>query len=137
MDPKVIDELARRLAAAGSRKRFSSRTRDLEAELQVRAPGGTRQLDLVTRTEFDVQAGVLKRTREMLEALETRLRELEADFPRSRRSVERSRPGRASKMLATVLSRAQIGMEAPQVSVEVHVGAGLPCSRSSGSPKRW
>ena len=29
-------------------------------------------------------------------------------------------------MLATVLSRAQFGMEAPQVCVEVHVGAGLP-----------
>jgi BMFP domain-containing protein YqiC len=34
-------------------------------------------LDLVTRREFDVQAGVLKRTREKLEMLETRLAELQ------------------------------------------------------------
>jgi len=35
------------------------------------------QLDLVTREEFDVQATVLKRTREKLAALEQRLAELE------------------------------------------------------------
>jgi len=33
---------------------------------------------LVTRLEFDVQAGVLKRTREKLETLEARLAELQA-----------------------------------------------------------
>jgi BMFP domain-containing protein YqiC len=43
---------------------------------------GLAKLDLVTRTEFDVQAGVLKRTREMLEALDQRLRELEAELAR-------------------------------------------------------
>jgi BMFP domain-containing protein YqiC len=35
------------------------------------------RLDLVTREEFDVQAKVLSRTREKLEALEARLTELE------------------------------------------------------------
>jgi len=34
-------------------------------------------MDLVTRQEFDVQAGVLRRTREKLEALEAKLAELE------------------------------------------------------------
>ncbi len=38
-------------------------------------------------------------------------------------------------MLATVLSRAQFGMEAPQVSVEVHVGAGLPKFLIVGLPE--
>ena len=37
-------------------------------------------------------------------------------------------------MLATVLSRAQFGMEAPQVCVEVHVGAGLPIFSIVGLP---
>jgi len=36
------------------------------------------KLDLVTREEFDVQAQVLAKTRAKLEALETRLAELEA-----------------------------------------------------------
>ena len=38
-------------------------------------------------------------------------------------------------MLATVLSRAQFGMEAPQVCVEVHVGAGLPVFSIVGLPE--
>jgi hypothetical protein len=39
------------------------------------------RLDLVPRAEFDVQAQVLLKTRAKLEALETRLAELEARFP--------------------------------------------------------
>lgn len=38
-------------------------------------------------------------------------------------------------MLATVLSRAQFGMEAPQVCVEVHVGEGLPTFSVVGLPE--
>jgi magnesium chelatase family protein len=38
-------------------------------------------------------------------------------------------------MLATVLSRAQFGMEAPQVCVEVHVGPGLPLFSIVGLPE--
>jgi len=38
-------------------------------------------MDLVSRREFDVQAGVLKRTREKLEALEQRLAALEQPQP--------------------------------------------------------
>jgi hypothetical protein len=38
---------------------------------------GFQKLDLVSREEFDVQAAVLARTREKLEALEKRLEELE------------------------------------------------------------
>jgi BMFP domain-containing protein YqiC len=46
---------------------------------------GLARLDLVTRTEFDVQAGVLKRTRELLEAMDKRLHELEAELARKTR----------------------------------------------------
>jgi magnesium chelatase family protein len=38
-------------------------------------------------------------------------------------------------MLATVLSRAQYGMEAPQVCVEVHLGPGLPMLSIVGLPE--
>lgn len=38
-------------------------------------------------------------------------------------------------MLATVLSRAQLGMEAPQVCVEVHLGSGLPAFSIVGLPE--
>jgi BMFP domain-containing protein YqiC len=81
MDPKVIDELARRLAAAVPES-VSALGRDLEQNFKSVLQAGLAKLDLVTRTEFDVQAGVLKRTREMLEALDQRLRELEAELAR-------------------------------------------------------
>jgi magnesium chelatase family protein len=38
-------------------------------------------------------------------------------------------------MLATVLSRAQFGMEAPQVTNDVHVGSGLPTLSLVGLPE--
>jgi BMFP domain-containing protein YqiC len=41
---------------------------------------GLRRLDLVTREEFDVQRCVLLRTREKVEALESRVNELEASI---------------------------------------------------------
>jgi BMFP domain-containing protein YqiC len=81
MDPKVIDELARRLAAAVPES-VSALGRDLEQNFRSVLQAGLAKLDLVTRTEFDVQDGVLKRTREMLEALDQRLRELEAELAR-------------------------------------------------------
>jgi hypothetical protein len=39
---------------------------------------GLRRLDLVTREEFDVQRGVLLRTREKIEALEAQVAAIEA-----------------------------------------------------------
>jgi BMFP domain-containing protein YqiC len=79
MDPKVIDELARRLAAAVPES-VSALGRDLEQNFKSVLQAGLAKLDLVTRTEFDVQAGVLRRTRELLEAMDKRLHELEAEL---------------------------------------------------------
>lgn len=42
---------------------------------------GLARLDLVPRAEFDLQAQVLLKTREKLDALERRLAEIEARFP--------------------------------------------------------
>ena len=48
---------------------------------------GLARLDLVTRQEFDVQAEVLRKTREKLERLETRVAELEARVPPPPQSI--------------------------------------------------
>lgn len=84
MDPKVIDDLARRLAAAVPES-VSALGRDLEQNFKSVLQAGLARLDLVTRTDFDVQVGVLKRTREMIEALEKRVRELEAELEKKTR----------------------------------------------------
>jgi BMFP domain-containing protein YqiC len=78
MEPKRpnIDELARRLADSlpGGLKALRE---DAEQNFRAVLQAGLSRLDLVTREEFDVQAAVLKRTREKLEALEARLDKLE------------------------------------------------------------
>jgi hypothetical protein len=72
IDPRFIDEMARRLAAALPES-VSAVRRDLESNFKAVLQSALARLDLVTRQEFDVQAGVLRRTREKLEALEARL----------------------------------------------------------------
>jgi ubiquinone biosynthesis accessory factor UbiK len=81
MNRNSIDELARRLAetvpegvrAAGA---------DLEKNFRSLLQSGFSRMELVTREEFDVQAAVLARTREKLEALEARVAELELERER-------------------------------------------------------
>ncbi|NJD32938.1 MAG: accessory factor UbiK family protein [Gammaproteobacteria bacterium] len=75
-DPRIIDDLARRLAGTVPESVVALR-RDLEQNFKGVLQGGLAKLDLVTREEFDVQAAVLKRTRERLAALEKRLAQLE------------------------------------------------------------
>ena len=75
-DPRLIDDLARRLAGSVPEGVMALR-RDLEQNFKGVLQSQLAQLDLVTREEFDVQATVLKRTREKLVALEARLAELE------------------------------------------------------------
>jgi len=78
VDPRSIDDLARRLSAAVP-PGVAALRRDLEDNFKAVLQSGLSKLDLVSRQEFDVQAAVLRRTREKLAALETRLAELEKD----------------------------------------------------------
>ena len=80
MDPRSLDELARKLAAAVP-PGVAALRRDLEDNFKAVLQAGLNKLDLVSRQEFDVQAAVLRRTREKLEALETRLAALEKKEP--------------------------------------------------------
>jgi BMFP domain-containing protein YqiC len=75
-DPRLLDDLARRLAGAVPENLVALR-RDLETNFKGVLQAQLGRLDLVTREEFDVQSAVLKRTREKLTALERRLAQLE------------------------------------------------------------
>ena len=75
----MIDDLAKRLAAALP-EGVSVLRQDLENNFRAVLQSGLTKLDLVTRREFDVQAGVLKRTREKLEKLDARLAELQTSL---------------------------------------------------------
>ena len=77
MDPRFIDDLARKLSAAVPQSITNIR-RDLEDNFKAVLQSTLSRMDLVTRQEFDVQAGVLRRTREKLEALEAKLSALES-----------------------------------------------------------
>lgn len=61
-DPKILDDLARRLAEALPPGLTALRD-DLEDNFRAVLQAGLARLELVTRQEFDVQTGVLKRTR--------------------------------------------------------------------------
>ncbi len=79
-DPRMIDDLARRLAGSVPENLVALR-RDLEQNFKGVLQAQLARLDLVTREEFDVQVTVLKRTRERLAGLEQRLAELEKPGP--------------------------------------------------------
>lgn len=72
----AIEDVARRLADLVPPDARAARD-DLVANFREVLRGGLRRLDLVTREEFDAQRRVLLRTREMVEALEARVAELE------------------------------------------------------------
>jgi BMFP domain-containing protein YqiC len=82
-DPRSIDELARKLAETVP-PGFTALANDLEQNFKAVLQAGLARLDLVTRQEFDIQAGVLRRSRERLEALEKRIAALEKDTPKKK-----------------------------------------------------
>jgi len=74
---KLLEEVTARVSEVMA----ASPARDLEKNLKASLAGLLARLDLVTREEFDVQAQVLARTREQLQALENRVARLEGPAP--------------------------------------------------------
>jgi BMFP domain-containing protein YqiC len=82
LDPKILDDLSNRVSQLlpPAARSFGQ---DLEKNLRAAANAAFAKLDLVTREEFEIQSGVLQRTRERLVELEQRVAEMEreADTP--------------------------------------------------------
>ena len=76
MDPKMIDDLARRLADAAP-EGLKTVKEDAEQNFKALLQSALGKLDLVTREDYEVQKGVLARTREKLEQLEQRIADME------------------------------------------------------------
>lgn len=74
LNAKIFDELSAKLSEAVN----SGPAKDIEKNMRALLAQGFSKLDLVTREEFDIQAQVLARAREQLQALEARVTELEA-----------------------------------------------------------
>ena len=76
IDPKNFDDLTKRFVEAlpPSVRQFQA---EMEKNLHAALQATFAKLDLVTREEFEVQQGVLARTRAKLEELEKQVAELE------------------------------------------------------------
>ena len=76
MNSSALDDLARRLAEAipPSVRKLGL---DLETNFKAVLQAQLAKLDLVSRTEFDVQAALLARTQAALTAMEQRLKDIE------------------------------------------------------------
>jgi BMFP domain-containing protein YqiC len=79
MDPKILDDIARQLSAAVPADLQKLRD-DLHKNFRAILDNAFSRMSLVTRDEFDAQQSVLNRTREKLEALEERLKEMEKNL---------------------------------------------------------
>jgi BMFP domain-containing protein YqiC len=71
---KLIEEIGARISEVMA----TGPARDVDRNVRALLGSALSRLDLVPRAEFDVQAQVLQRTREKLEAMTVRVAELEA-----------------------------------------------------------
>lgn len=74
LNPKLLDEMSSRMSSLLA----NTPAGEIEKNLRAALTSVFAKLDLVTREEFDVQREVLARTRAKLQALESRVAELEA-----------------------------------------------------------
>jgi ubiquinone biosynthesis accessory factor UbiK len=76
IDPKILDNLASRLAAALP-SGIKEIKQDAEKNFRAILQGTFAKLNLVTREEFDVQSAVLSRTQTKVRELEEQIMQLE------------------------------------------------------------
>mgnify|MGYP001769188422 CR=1 FL=1 len=72
-DPKALEDIGNKISALIA----ASPAKDVEKNVRAMMGSVFTKMDLVTREEFDIQAQVLARTREKLQALEARVEALE------------------------------------------------------------
>jgi BMFP domain-containing protein YqiC len=73
LDPKILEDFGARMSALLA----NTPAKDIEKNTKAMIGGLFSRLDLVTREEFDVQAELLARTRQQVQALEARVEALE------------------------------------------------------------
>ena len=74
LDPKMFEDFTQRVSGLIA----SSPAADIEKNVRSMMSSFFSKLDLVTREEFDTQAAVLARTRQLVDQLTARLDEYEA-----------------------------------------------------------
>jgi len=80
LNTTALDDLAKKIGQAID----ASPAKDVEKNVKALLQASLQRLDLVPREEFELQTQVLLRTREKLEALESRVAQLEARGPRKK-----------------------------------------------------
>jgi BMFP domain-containing protein YqiC len=78
IDPRLIDDLARRLGGSLPESLRSLRE-DLEQNFKATLQAALGRLDLVTRQEFDLRTEMLEKARARLAEVEKRLESLERE----------------------------------------------------------
>ena len=73
VDKKTIQEISQKIKNIVADSPIS----DIEENINALLKGVFTKMDLITREEFDVQTGVLKKTREKLEDIEKKLSKIE------------------------------------------------------------
>jgi BMFP domain-containing protein YqiC len=79
MNTQMLDDLSKRIRGLAE----SSPASDVEKNLRALLQGAFTKLELVSREEFDVQADLLRHTKEKLAELEAKLSELETLLQKS------------------------------------------------------
>lgn len=74
LDPKMFEDFTQRVSSLIA----NSPAADIEKNVRSMMSSFFSKLDLVTREEFDTQANVLSRTRQLVDQLTARLDELDA-----------------------------------------------------------
>ena len=72
LDPKKLEDLAKQIADAVP-PGVKNMAEEAEGRVKTVLQSQLSKLDLVTREEFDIQSQVLIRTREKLDAMESRI----------------------------------------------------------------
>jgi BMFP domain-containing protein YqiC len=83
VDQHRIEDIVRRLVESIPPS-LRAAQHDLETHFRSVLHAGLAKLDLATREEFDAQSRVLARTRELVDQLETRVAQLEAQLKAQR-----------------------------------------------------